>query len=118
MNDETIELSENYKKEAAKLVELTDKREEMKSLLKLATADKVDGVKQAIAQLDNLIEQTENILDLEYRRCVLLKEQADQYKKLDEMCDLIEPELIKYVAETNPEKLPELMEMLPGKKSH
>ena len=118
MKKEQVELSEDYRRNAAKLIKFIEKRDEMKDLLKLATADKVADVKYCIAELDKIIERSEVILEMEYKICVLQKEQVGRYKKLDEVCDLIEPELIKYVTENNPEKLPELMEMLTGKKSH
>lgn len=112
MADESYETTEEYIKNYEILLDLVRRREEMHKLLKIAQPVNIPKVQKAIANIDEGIERTEEIMELE--REIFLKEQKleKDYEELEEMMNLIEPELRKHVAEHNPEKLELLDAML------
>lgn len=103
---------EKYEQESAKLLEYLARRDEMIKLLKLATRPKIPMVREAIGELDEIIERTENIIAIAYKAYELRQQLWRDDMKLMAMCDAIKPELLKHVAENNPEKLEELEAML------
>ena len=116
--NELDNMSEEYKKEAAFLLERIKMRDEFAGLLKIARPEKLAELKETIARLDEVIDQTENILAMHQKKASLESRLDRDYEDLDATANIIEKELIEQVSKNNPEKLPELMEMLTGKKSH
>lgn len=114
-NEDELEIRasrENYERESATLLELIEKREETVKLLKLATKERTAQVREVIAELDELIERTEQIVAMQYdlylQRIDLLK----QYIEAAEMTEKIQPELLQYLAENNPEAYEQLKAQL------
>ena len=103
---------EKYEQESAKLLEVLARRDRMIKLLKLATQPKIPMVRKAISRLDDIIEKTENIIEIAYKTYQLRQDLWRNDMELMAMCDAIKPELLKHVAENNPEKLEELEAML------
>lgn len=118
MNNEELKITEEYEKEAAFLLQRIKDRDELVGLLKIARPEKIPLIQKTIAAFDDVIEQTENILELQQKKSDFEEKIEREDEKTFAMMKLIEKELIEHVAKNNPEKLPELMEMLTGKKSH
>ena len=103
MSEETYETTEEYQKETTKLFEYIQRRDEMHGLLKIAKPSKISALRDVIARLDNLIRQTEEIMDILARKFQLELEADREDEKLEEMYQAVKPELLEYLAEHNPE---------------
>jgi len=112
MADESYETTEEYINESNSLFELIERREEMLRLLKIAQPEYVPEVQKAIAQIDNLIEQTEKMMEM-HRKLYFMSIECDKSEAaLLEFSDKVDKKLRKYVAEHHPEKLELLDAML------
>lgn len=103
IKEEDLLNDEEYQKETASLLKRIEKREQMVQLLKIARPEKIPAIRECIASLDKGIEHTEKIMDLHREKFQLEMELEKQYVELDEMSRAIEPELLAYLAEHNPE---------------
>ena len=103
MSEESYETTGEYKEETAKLFELIQRRDEMRGLLKIAQPSKIAEVRKVIANLDNLIKETEGIMEIIARKHRMQIEYDKQCEELDKTVDAILPELLAYLAEHNPE---------------
>ena len=85
----------------------------------LARPAKIAAIRQCLAELDGVIEMTEEIMELKqkaHRQRVKLEE---MYEDLEVTTDAVEKELLEYIAKNKPERLAELQAMLSGDdKSH
>ena len=112
MEDETYQTTRIYRENYEILLELVERRKEMLQMLKIAQPENIQKVQKAIADIDQSISRTEEIMALE-REIFLERQKADQqWIELAELADKIEPELRAYVAEHHPEKLELLDAML------
>jgi len=105
MPEETYETTPEYRGNYEILLELVGRRKEMLRLLKTAPPENVSKVRNAIADIDESIERTEEIMALE--REIFLKSQKAEKDLFDlvELAEKIEPELRAYLAKHHPEKL-------------
>jgi ribosomal protein L29 len=103
MSEESYETTDEYKEETAKLFELMQRRDEMRGLLKIAQPSKIAEVRKTIATLDNLIKETEEIMEIIARKHRMEIELDKRYEELDKTVDAVLPELLAYLAEHNPE---------------
>lgn len=106
-----------YEKESARLLNTIKKREEMIGLLKIAKPEKIKDIQELIPRLDKSIEQTEEILESISNHIQLLESAIKQSEEMDAMCDIIQKELLEYIAREKPEKLEEVEAMLLGEGS-
>ena len=105
MSDESYETTGEYRGNYEILLDLVRRRKEMLRLLKIAQPEYIPKVQNAIAGIDDCIEQTEKIMALE-REIFLKQQQTDKdWIELAELADKIEPELRTYLAEHHPEQL-------------
>ena len=112
MTGESYETTEEYLKESKILFDLVARREEMLRLLKMAQPANVSQARKVIAQLDNLIERTEEIMEMQ-RALFLKRRKADKNDaELLLVAEKIQIELREYVAKNKPEKLELLDAML------
>ncbi len=109
-----------YNRECAKLIELTERREEMINLLKIAKPSKIVEIREVIPRLDRLIKQTEEIIELSFELVRHKRDHVRRCRRLEAMMEIILPELRKHLAENAPEKLEQLEAMLDpqGNKTH
>lgn len=105
---------ENYERESANLLAKIGERDELVKLLKIAQPEKIAELRELITRYDKYIEDTEEIVAIQYS---IYQSRIDYWKQMTEleaMSDVIRPALLKHVAEHNPEKLEELEAMLSG----
>lgn len=102
------EIDRQYREAYAILLDRIAKRDEMKSLLKIAKPAKILPLRNAVARLDKIIENIEQELDLltEMRRRRI--ELDERYEKLAQDMERMKPEFLTYIAEHHPEKLAEM----------
>jgi len=111
MVDESYETTEEYIEESKNLFDLIERREKMLQLLKIAQPEYIPAAQQAIAQIDLVIEQTEELMEM-HRKLYLMSIEADKSDAaLLELSENIAIELREHVAKNNPEKL-ELLEAM------
>ena len=103
MIEEAYETTEEYKEEIAKLFELIQRRDDMRALLKIAKPPRIPEIRQVIANLDGLIEDTEEIMEMIAKKHRLELEAEKNYEELNATYEAIKPELLAYLAEHNPE---------------
>lgn len=103
MSEEDLLNSEEYQKESAFLLKRIEDREEMLGLLKIAHPSKISDIRACIAQLDDIIERTEDIMEMHLKKHRLEKEQEKRNEELEKMTDAILPELLAHLEKTNPE---------------
>lgn len=102
---------EVYEKECAKLLAKVSQRDELVKLLKIARPEKLGELRASIAKLDAFIAHTEEIIAMHYD---IYQKRQDLWKQETELLaisEAIRPELLKYVAQHNPERLEELEAM-------
>ncbi len=118
MNDDDVETTDEYKKEAAYLLKKIEEREEMVSLLKIAKPGKIADIQMVIARFDKSIARTERILELIKERYEQQAEYNLAVKETKTKAEKIKNEMIEHFAENDPEKLSEMLKMLGEDKSH
>lgn len=118
MNYENSTHSGLFYKESANLLEKIAFREQLLNYLKEAKPEKIREMQMLITGLDEYIERTELILEREQNLYNTRRAYYAQIDKHSELTDDIETTLIKLVAQKKPDKLPELIERLTGKKLH
>lgn len=112
MSDETLELSEEYKAAAAKLLQLTEMRENAAQILKFSAPQDVQEAREYLAKIDDCIESLEDYMESEYQLIILEREFEEAHAKLVEMSKQIDEKLPAYVAEHCPERLEEIQAIL------
>jgi hypothetical protein len=102
------EIDRQYREAYATLLDRIAKRDEMKSLLKIAKPAKIAPLRDVIARFDKIIENVEQELELltEMRRSRI--ELDERYEKLAQDMERMKPEFLTYIAENHPEKLAEM----------
>jgi 5,10-methenyltetrahydromethanopterin hydrogenase len=103
MSDEDVINSEEYQKESAFLLERIRMREDLVELLKRARPDKIPELRRCIAKVDDVIEQTERIMQMHVKKHELEIEIEEQDAETMAMCDAILPELLAHLEKHNPE---------------
>jgi hypothetical protein len=112
MSVEDVINSEEYQKESAFLLERIRMREEMVERLKLSRPDKIPEIRRCIAKLDEVIEQTEQILQMLIKKHELQIEMEIADEESLAMCDAILPELLAHLEKNNPEAYEKLKAQL------
>jgi len=111
MAEESYETTEEYIEESKSLFELIERREEMLRILKIAQPEYIPEVQKAIAQIDDLIERTEELMEM-HRKLYFMEIEIDKNDaELVEFTEKVDKALREYVAKNNPEKL-ELIEAM------
>lgn len=109
--EEVQDALRKYEDSAAKLLDAIAERDELVAALKIAHPSKIAEIRELIAEWNSLIESAEELLQDELLLVEKVRKLVRTYLELNAMNKLIEPELIKHVAEHNPEQL-ELLEAM------
>lgn len=111
-NEDSYEIDyttdEDYQKEYAFLMDRIRMREEMKELLKIAKPHHMARIRGALAKFDEVIDQTEQIMEIRLKKLQLEKECEIQDAKVLAMMEKMLPEFRAFLAEHNPEELEKL----------
>ena len=105
MADESYETTEIYVENYNFMLELIKRRDRLLGLLKIAQPKYRAEIHKTLGEIDNLMQRTENILELE-RQVFFRKEEAEKEEaELYELSKSIEKELLEHIAANDPEKL-------------
>ena len=105
------EIDRQYRETAATLLERIAKRDELKTLLKIAKPAKIAPLRELLAQLDKIIEMIENELENLVKMREKRLEVDARNDELMATVDKIKPEFLAHIAEHHPEKLKEMKEL-------
>ncbi|MBS1792452.1 MAG: hypothetical protein JSS81_01290 [Acidobacteria bacterium] len=114
MSEDDYTNSENYRKNYEILLDLIERRDDLRRLLKIAQPQWIGPAREAIARVDDCIERTEVIMDLERQLYEETIKAEEEEARLAEMAEGIIDELRDHVARNNPEKLELLEAILSG----
>ena len=103
-----------YEQASAKLLEKISQRDELVGLLKYAAPARIADVREGIARFDKFIDEGERYVASRYDVYLKAIDLWRNYMELEKMTRIIEPELRKYIADNEPEKLELLDAMLSG----
>ena len=107
MAENLEEIEVQLRQESAKLFQYIDQRDKLVGILKYAPVNQIEKIHEAIAKLDNVIENTEDIVEIIEKKRIKTLESVENDNKLEQMMESIMPDLLRSLNEYNPEKIDE-----------
>lgn len=98
------EIEAEIRQESVKLLQYIDQRDKLERLLNYAPVMQLEKIHQALARLDKVITDTEDILEILKKKYLKTSELIVNDNKLDQMINKMVPELLKFMNEENSEK--------------
>lgn len=102
------EIDRQYQESAALLLDRIAKRDELKSLLKIATPFKIAALREIISRFDKSIDSIEQELELIDKMRIQRLELDKNLEELEAMTEKMKPEFLDYVAKHHPDRLAEM----------
>ena len=99
------EIEVEIRQESVKLLQYIEQRDKLERLLNYAPVMQLEKIHQALARLDKVITDTEDILEILKKKYSKTTEMVENDDKLNQMMDKIVPELLKFINEEEAEEL-------------